>query len=108
MAGARRLAATTPIPTAVTTPHAQGGNSVESAISPAATANATPNTRLAQSLETWLGSRLDIQTTAAPKPMAAKKATPKYQYGRRRPFQSFHRWSPNMSGKMSGNTVGSG
>ncbi len=85
------------------------GNSEETDTSPAATAKANTIKPDAQYLGSRPGRRLEIHITAAPTPMAAKKATPKYQYGSSRPLYSFQGSAPlNRSGSNSGRMLGSG
>ena len=60
-----------------------------------------------QALRPGRGSASPATWQTAPTPIAAKKVTPKYQNGRRRPFQSFQR-ALKIPGSSSGRANGSG
>ncbi len=53
------------------------------------------------------GKRRANHITTPPSAIAAKKVTPKYQKGKSRPFQSFHR-ALKIPGSRSGRMLGSG
>src|SRR3990170_6820793 len=99
---------TTPAPATATGTQAQTGKSAASATREAATTVAVTMNSRAQCVETRDGSRRETQIAAAPTPTAAKKPTPKYQYGSSLPFHSFQRSPPKMSGSSSGRAVGRG
>ena len=103
-----RLPANDAAPAAATAHGAQVGASGRVATRSTAAAVSAASAARAHQADTRSGSRRTSAPTPTATPIEAKNVTPKYQYGRSRPFHSFHRGSVNTVGNRSGSRLGSG